>query len=266
MPSFVWPQHDGLSAPAHVLPPGYPVPRPPSSDTYPCQQLSTASPDIAAAQQELVASTTTTSALAPVGQRRRPRGVKVACTNCRHICKRCDEARPCQRCVKRNMAGSCMNASPTPRARRRPAAGERPSADTCIDAVRTTATGGGTLSYAETRFDRVLFEEQDSDPLPLGCFEGAPHRQLPYLAGANHMGAVSRAASGPADNFCAVAPPDSTDSSASCTVPTAQSFWPSVTRAQWGESGMIADDTAGAWTSPWFFPDSSAGWLHTQRD
>ncbi|PVU99819.1 hypothetical protein BB559_000388 [Furculomyces boomerangus] len=35
--------------------------------------------------------------------------VKNACTNCQKACKKCDDGRPCQRCVKYNIADSCVN-------------------------------------------------------------------------------------------------------------------------------------------------------------
>ncbi|KAI0000144.1 hypothetical protein BJV74DRAFT_145098 [Russula compacta] len=35
--------------------------------------------------------------------------VKMACTNCASACKRCDEARPCQRCQKYGLADSCVD-------------------------------------------------------------------------------------------------------------------------------------------------------------
>ncbi|GLB42197.1 putative GAL4-like Zn(II)2Cys6 (or C6 zinc) binuclear cluster DNA-binding domain [Lyophyllum shimeji] len=35
--------------------------------------------------------------------------VKMACTNCATACKRCDERRPCERCVKYNMAETCVD-------------------------------------------------------------------------------------------------------------------------------------------------------------
>ncbi|TFY52412.1 hypothetical protein EVG20_g10560 [Dentipellis fragilis] len=35
--------------------------------------------------------------------------VKMACTNCAAACKRCDEARPCERCLKYGIADSCMD-------------------------------------------------------------------------------------------------------------------------------------------------------------
>ncbi|EIW54818.1 uncharacterized protein TRAVEDRAFT_60256 [Trametes versicolor FP-101664 SS1] len=35
--------------------------------------------------------------------------VKMACTNCAGACKRCDEARPCDRCVKYGLAETCVD-------------------------------------------------------------------------------------------------------------------------------------------------------------
>ncbi|EIW78287.1 hypothetical protein CONPUDRAFT_138628 [Coniophora puteana RWD-64-598 SS2] len=35
--------------------------------------------------------------------------VKMACTNCASACKRCDEGRPCERCIKYGMADSCID-------------------------------------------------------------------------------------------------------------------------------------------------------------
>ncbi|KAH9836105.1 uncharacterized protein C8Q71DRAFT_858118 [Rhodofomes roseus] len=35
--------------------------------------------------------------------------VKMACTNCATACKRCDEARPCERCVKYGIADTCID-------------------------------------------------------------------------------------------------------------------------------------------------------------
>lgn len=35
--------------------------------------------------------------------------VKNACTNCQKACKKCDDARPCTRCVRYNLADSCVN-------------------------------------------------------------------------------------------------------------------------------------------------------------
>lgn len=35
--------------------------------------------------------------------------VKNACTNCANACKRCDEARPCERCVKYGLGDSCVD-------------------------------------------------------------------------------------------------------------------------------------------------------------
>ncbi|TFK73420.1 hypothetical protein BDN72DRAFT_834832 [Pluteus cervinus] len=35
--------------------------------------------------------------------------VKMACTNCAQACKRCDETRPCERCVKYGLSESCID-------------------------------------------------------------------------------------------------------------------------------------------------------------
>ncbi|KAI9282180.1 hypothetical protein BY458DRAFT_497421 [Sporodiniella umbellata] len=41
-----------------------------------------------------------------VGKRRQ---VKNACTNCQKACKKCDDARPCHRCVKYSIPDSCVS-------------------------------------------------------------------------------------------------------------------------------------------------------------
>ncbi|KAJ1903758.1 hypothetical protein LPJ81_002888 [Coemansia sp. IMI 209127] len=41
--------------------------------------------------------------------------VKNACVNCQRACKKCDSGRPCQRCVKYNMADSCVDSKRKPR-------------------------------------------------------------------------------------------------------------------------------------------------------
>ncbi|KAI7901786.1 uncharacterized protein BX663DRAFT_88556 [Cokeromyces recurvatus] len=35
--------------------------------------------------------------------------VKNACTNCQRACKKCDDARPCPRCIKYGIAGTCVS-------------------------------------------------------------------------------------------------------------------------------------------------------------
>ncbi|KAI0287494.1 hypothetical protein BC826DRAFT_1044161 [Russula brevipes] len=50
--------------------------------------------------------TTPTPAVATRAKRQQ---VKMACTNCASACKRCDEARPCQRCQKYGLAESCVD-------------------------------------------------------------------------------------------------------------------------------------------------------------
>lgn len=36
--------------------------------------------------------------------------VKVACVNCKKACKKCDQGRPCQRCIKLGLESSCVDA------------------------------------------------------------------------------------------------------------------------------------------------------------
>ncbi|KAI3613564.1 hypothetical protein WG66_006162 [Moniliophthora roreri] len=43
----------------------------------------------------------------PTRQKRRQ--VKVACTNCQRACKKCDDARPCLRCVKYGISDECVD-------------------------------------------------------------------------------------------------------------------------------------------------------------
>ena len=43
--------------------------------------------------------------------------VKSACVHCRKACKKCEEQRPCQRCVRLNMADSCVSHVRKPRER-----------------------------------------------------------------------------------------------------------------------------------------------------
>ncbi|CAO3589101.1 unnamed protein product [Absidia cylindrospora] len=45
----------------------------------------------------------------PMGQPAKRKQVKNACTNCQKACKKCDDARPCPRCVKYGIADSCVN-------------------------------------------------------------------------------------------------------------------------------------------------------------
>jgi len=41
--------------------------------------------------------------------------VKVACVNCRKACKKCDEARPCARCIKMDLCATCVDGERKPR-------------------------------------------------------------------------------------------------------------------------------------------------------
>ncbi|KAI0720069.1 hypothetical protein C8T65DRAFT_24499 [Cerioporus squamosus] len=58
------------------------------------------------------------SGASPSPIQRRARGVKIACTNCRMANKKCDEGRPCGRCMKLGMHDSCVSAKRKQRSRR----------------------------------------------------------------------------------------------------------------------------------------------------
>ncbi|KAI9484558.1 hypothetical protein BDB00DRAFT_792764 [Zychaea mexicana] len=51
-------------------------------------------------------------ALGEIAQSQQPpkrKQVKNACTNCQKACKKCDDARPCPRCIKYGIADTCVN-------------------------------------------------------------------------------------------------------------------------------------------------------------
>ncbi|KAJ7938106.1 hypothetical protein B0H13DRAFT_1852040 [Mycena leptocephala] len=50
-----------------------------------------------------------TPGLSSQSVRSKRRQVKNACTNCQKACKKCDEARPCLRCVKYKVPEECMD-------------------------------------------------------------------------------------------------------------------------------------------------------------
>lgn len=43
------------------------------------------------------------------GKQSKRKQVKMACTNCAAACKRCDEARPCERCIKYGLVDQCQD-------------------------------------------------------------------------------------------------------------------------------------------------------------
>ncbi|CAO3693326.1 unnamed protein product [Rhizopus stolonifer] len=45
----------------------------------------------------------------PYGNGTKRKQVKNACTNCQKACKKCDDARPCPRCIKNNVSDSCVD-------------------------------------------------------------------------------------------------------------------------------------------------------------
>ncbi|KAI0368851.1 hypothetical protein BV20DRAFT_1053621 [Pilatotrama ljubarskyi] len=104
---------------------------------------------------------------------RNARGVKVACTHCRQAGKRCDEARPCMRCISSGLEGSCVNPSPKPRRRR-----------VIIPTTRTrtaSRVAGGVTG---------VIQLSGSDPAPPACRNEAVPRVFDgdQARGARHAG------------------------------------------------------------------------------
>ncbi|KAI9260592.1 hypothetical protein BDA99DRAFT_582213 [Phascolomyces articulosus] len=68
------------------------------------QQLATST---APTPTPVPAAQTTTTNIGQTQQKRKQ--VKNACTNCQKACKKCDDARPCPRCIKYGIESSCVN-------------------------------------------------------------------------------------------------------------------------------------------------------------
>ncbi|KAF9443112.1 hypothetical protein P691DRAFT_844052 [Macrolepiota fuliginosa MF-IS2] len=49
------------------------------------------------------------SSVPPALAKPKRKQVKMACTNCAAACKRCDESRPCERCIKYGMSNTCVD-------------------------------------------------------------------------------------------------------------------------------------------------------------
>ncbi|KAF9082909.1 hypothetical protein BGX23_011965 [Mortierella sp. AD031] len=47
----------------------------------------------------------------PLGQKPKRRQVKNACVNCQKACKKCDEGRPCSRCIKYGLTDTCVDST-----------------------------------------------------------------------------------------------------------------------------------------------------------
>ncbi|VDC01557.1 unnamed protein product [Peniophora sp. CBMAI 1063] len=81
---------------------------------------------------------------------RKRQQVKTACTNCAAACKKCEEARPCDRCVKYNIADTCVSAV---RKERKKGVKRGPYKKKEKDATepKATETGSPTQSAAPVR-------------------------------------------------------------------------------------------------------------------
>ncbi|RPD82282.1 hypothetical protein L226DRAFT_564876 [Lentinus tigrinus ALCF2SS1-7] len=99
-------------------------------------------PTVAASPNPSVDSAASTSPM-----QRKSRGVKIACTNCRTANKKCDEGRPCGRCMKLGMSDSCISAERKQRTRRVKQTTTAITVSATQVAVETpTSSDGGSVS------------------------------------------------------------------------------------------------------------------------
>ncbi|KAI0334105.1 hypothetical protein GY45DRAFT_148071 [Cubamyces sp. BRFM 1775] len=123
---------------------------------------------------------------APTTVPRKTRGVKAACTNCRRVSKRCDEGRPCMRCLSRGLADTCANASTKPRRRNMRHA-----------AAATVAAASGSPGHSVSTPCRV--EGMHRTPPP-----AAPGQRDPVPPETGRPWAPSAVGTAPADTCCDV--------------------------------------------------------------
>ncbi|CAO3619288.1 unnamed protein product [Mucor hiemalis] len=93
-----------------------------------------------------------------VGGQQQPKRkqVKNACTNCQKACKKCDDARPCPRCIKYGIADTCVNSVRKERKKgikrgpykRRQKTGEEKPRKTANDMNNNNEQNGQTAQYA----------------------------------------------------------------------------------------------------------------------
>lgn len=89
-----------LTRPVHTVLASYPVGGPPTSNPnhhFPLTDVPMAMPKPSAAGRNR-----------PQAKRKQ---VKNACVNCQRACKKCDDMRPCSRCVKYGMAATCVDSA-----------------------------------------------------------------------------------------------------------------------------------------------------------
>ncbi|KAK7043783.1 hypothetical protein VNI00_008395 [Paramarasmius palmivorus] len=81
----------------------------------------------------------------PVRQKRRQ--VKVACTSCQRACKKCDDARPCLRCVKYGISDECVDSQ---RKERRKGVKRGPYRKRSDAKARAGSSSGNTTTATES--------------------------------------------------------------------------------------------------------------------
>jgi len=93
--------------------------------------------------------------------------VKTACTNCKLAKARCDNGRPCSRCVKRGCQDTCIDAIPKRRGRKRNQNGHKPALcteedDELVDYPHANQNDNNKL-FEENRMKDTASEDEDED-------------------------------------------------------------------------------------------------------
>lgn len=103
--------------PAFVMPPGMPLAGMPFLPFYPPVAPPSEGADTNAQPQPMMIHPAMLSQMYPYaypgmispGLKLKRKQVKNACTNCQKACKKCDDERPCPRCVKYGIADDCVD-------------------------------------------------------------------------------------------------------------------------------------------------------------
>ncbi|KAF9051937.1 hypothetical protein BJ165DRAFT_1524830 [Panaeolus papilionaceus] len=120
--------------------------------------------------------------------------VKMACTNCALACKKCDESRPCERCVKYNLGESCVDGQRKERKRgvkrgpynkrKKDGEGDWPSGTATPTTATTAAAIHAVAQYTPEGYYQVFYPSGFLPPPPPGApHPGGPHDGQPPADG-----------------------------------------------------------------------------------
>lgn len=114
------------------------------------------------------------------GMKQKRRQVKNACVNCQKACKRCDEGRPCTRCIKYGLTDTCQDSS---RKERKRGIKRGPYKRRATTGSQTASSSSGS-QYPSTSSFLVMDNGLQSAPF-LGHHNNGPHGS--FIGGPPHM-------------------------------------------------------------------------------